>query len=96
MRLAARTDANQEEIVKALRKLGARVQSLARMGEGVPDLLVGWRGRLLLLEVKDGSRKPSELKLTPAEEEWHARWAGLPVYVVESVEQAIATLGCYT
>lgn len=43
MRRAARTDANQTAIVEALRKCGASVQSLAAVGKGVPDLLVGLR-----------------------------------------------------
>lgn len=46
MRRAPRTDANQAEIVAALRTRGALVQSLAGVGAGVPDLLVGWRGAL--------------------------------------------------
>ncbi|HJP47915.1 hypothetical protein [Acinetobacter venetianus] len=44
MRRAAKIDANQTEIVKALRKFGASVQSLASTGKGCPDLLVGFRG----------------------------------------------------
>ena len=45
MRRAARTDSNHEEIVKALRAVGATVQSLAGVGHGVPDLLVGYQGK---------------------------------------------------
>jgi hypothetical protein len=29
------------------------------VGRGVPDLLVGWRGTNLLLEVKDGNKPQS-------------------------------------
>ena len=52
MRRAAKIDANQTEIVKALRQVGASVQSLASTGKGCPDLLVGFRGVNWLLEVK--------------------------------------------
>ena len=38
---AARVDQNHVEIVKALRDHGAFVVSLATVGKGVPDLLVG-------------------------------------------------------
>jgi Holliday junction resolvase len=92
MRRAAKVDANQTEIVKALRQVGASVQSLAATGKGVPDLLVGFRGKNLLLEVKDGGKVKSERKLTPDQVEWHQGWRG-HVAVVESVEQAIKVLG---
>jgi Holliday junction resolvase len=52
VRRAARTDANQDGIVAALRGAGASVQSLAATGKGCPDLLVGWRGANLLMECK--------------------------------------------
>lgn len=89
MRRAARTDANQSEIVDALRKCGATVQSLAAVGDGVPDLLVGLAGMNLLIEVKDGSKPPSGRKLTPDQEAWHAAWGGAPVFVVTCVDQAV-------
>ena len=92
MRRAAKVDANQTEIVKALRQVGASVQSLAATGKGVPDLLVGFRGKNLLLEVKDGCKVKSARKLTPDQVEWHQSWRG-HVAVVESAEQAIKVLG---
>jgi hypothetical protein len=92
MRRAAKTDANQAHIVGALIACGATVQSLAAVGRGVPDLLVGHRGRTHLFEVKDGAKVPSARKLTPDQVEWHAAWNGRPVVVVENAEQAIAAL----
>lgn len=91
MRRAAKVDANQALIVGALRACGAAVQSLAAVGKGCPDLLVGFKGRNLLMEVKDGRKPPSDRKLTPDQVEWHAAWAG-QIVVVESVEQALAAL----
>lgn len=87
-----RTDDNQAAIIAALRRCGARVESLASVGGGVPDLLVGHRSRLLLIEVKDGRKPPSARALTPDQVQWHSQWAGYPVHVVESVEQAIGVL----
>jgi hypothetical protein len=88
MRRAAKTDANHAQIVSVLRKCGCDVQSLAAVGDGVPDLLVHHRptGRLALAEIKDGDLPPSRRRLTAAQREWHARW---PVTVVETVEQAL-------
>lgn len=91
MRRAARTDANQEAITEALRKIGASVQLLHSQGAGCPDLLVGWRGMNTLLEIKDGSKPPSARKLTEDQVKWHAEWRG-QVTVVENIEQAIAAV----
>lgn len=92
MRRAAKTDANHGEIVAALRKIGCKVQSLAAVGGGVPDLLVMKGYRLYLLEVKDGAKVPSARKLTEDQVKWHSEWAGAPVAVVENAEQAIKAL----
>lgn len=88
MRRAAKIDANQTEIVKALRKFGASVQSLASTGKGCPDLLVGFRGMNWLLEIKDGQKVKSARKLTDDQVVWHESWRG-QVHVIESIDQAI-------
>ena len=38
-----------------------------------------------LVEIKDGAAPPSQQKLTPAQEVFHAAWKG-PLYVVKSVD----------
>lgn len=83
---AAKIDANQPEIVAALRKAGFSVVSLARAGGGVPDLLVGRAGRNYLLEVKEVSGK---LRVT--QELWHRAWRG-QVATVRTAEEAIAAV----
>jgi Holliday junction resolvase len=93
MRRAARTDNNHEQIVKALRAVGATVQSLAAVGQGVPDLLVGYQGKNILVEIKDGSKTPSRRKLTDDQVKWHESWNGGAVAVVDSVDAAWAALG---
>lgn len=89
---AKRTDANQAEIVRALRDVGARVHSTHMVAGGFPDLVVGFGGRVVLLEVKDGSKKPSAQKLTPDEIAWHQLWDGYAV-VVNSIDQALLAIG---
>ena len=76
-----KTDSNQAEIVKAFRKLGCSVQSLHRLGQGLPDLLVGHRGRNHIVEVKseDGDYTPKQL-------EWIDKWRAR-VYTIRSVEE---------
>lgn len=85
MRRAAKIDATQAGIVKALRQAGCQVQSLAQIGSGVPDLLVHRAMRLWLLECKTGNGD-----LTPAQRAWHALW---PVHVVRTPEEALRIVG---
>jgi len=76
MRRAARTDANQTDIVDEFRAWGASVLPLHAVGKGCPDLLIGTPRGSLLVEVKDGSKPPSARKLTPDQVEFHAAWRG--------------------
>lgn len=92
MRRAAKIDDNQREIVDALRQAGCSVQSLAGVGKGVPDLVVGFRKRNFLLEIKDGSKSPSKRKLTPDEQNFHKMWKGA-VVIVESIDEALRAVG---
>jgi hypothetical protein len=91
MRHAARIDANQEQIVSALRAMGATVR-IVTQGNGLPDLLVGFRGVTILMEVKDGQKVPSARKLTPAEQKFFDEWRGGIVAIVNSVDEAIDLL----
>ena len=83
MRHKARVDANQSIIVDALRQVGARVVSLAAIGKGCPDLLVGFRGRNYLLEVKIDKGALTSMQVSFAE-----MWRG-QVVVVRNVDEAI-------
>jgi hypothetical protein len=76
VRRAGRIDSNQPAVVAYLRGLGMSVCILSPMGKGIPDLLIGWRGLNVLLELKDGSKPPSAQALTGDERDWHAKWAG--------------------
>lgn len=92
MRLRGRVDGNQAEVLRALRAAGRSVLVLSRVGHGCPDLLVGWPGGNLLMEVKDGSKPPSKRRLTPDEAAFAASWRG-PRVVVTSVAEALAATG---
>lgn len=92
MRRRAAIDRNQPDIVKRLRAVGCTVQPLHSVGGGCPDLLVGFQGRNVLLELKDGDKPPSAQRLTDDQAEWHAVWRG-QVAVVNSIEGALAALG---
>lgn len=90
MRRAARRDSNESDIVKAMREAGAYVKVIN--DEGLFDLLCWHNGRTLLLEIKDGSRPPSARRLTDAEQKFHDEWPGSDLYIVNSVEEALALL----
>ena len=90
---AAKIDANQDQIVTVLRAAGATVQSLAGVGKGVPDLLVGYQGQTLLLEVKDGFKSPSRQLLTEDQLRWHGSWKGGSLAVVDSPDAALRMIG---
>lgn len=92
MRRRGRRDGNHAEIVAALRSIGATVQDLADVGRGCPDILAGFRGRNVLLEVKDGALPPSRRTLTPDEAAWSLGWKGAAVIVVYNPEEAIAAV----
>ena len=83
----SKADGNQREIVTSLRAVGATVQHLHTVRCGCPDLLVGYRGRNFLFEVKEGNAK-----LTEAEREWHTTWRG-EVQVVRTPLEALRAIG---
>jgi Holliday junction resolvase len=89
---AARTDANHEAVVKALREAGATVQSLVSVGKGVPDLLVGFKSQTMLMEVKDSAKPASKRRLTEDQLRWHGSWRGGPLAIVDSPESALSML----
>lgn len=91
-RRAAKVDANQPEIVAALRGAGASVEHLHAVGGGCPDILVGHLGVNYLMEIKDGSKPPSKQKLTLDQEKWHPAWRG-SVHIVKSIEDALGVIG---
>lgn len=87
----SKVDDNQPEIVKFLRKLGASVQPLHTIGKGCPDIVVGFRGQNWLVEIKDGSKAPSQRRLTTDEGKWRAAWVG-QYAVVECTDDCLSLL----
>lgn len=91
MRQKPKLDDNQGSIVNTLRALGYSVQSLAGVGCGCVDILVGAHNRNYLFEIKDPEKPPSKRKLTTEEKRWHAAWKG-QVTIIESWEEAIKVM----
>jgi len=87
MRRAAKVDQNQAAIVEELRQVGASVEPLHRVGGGVPDLLVGFRDRTYLIEVK-----ADQGTLTDDQRAWLAKWRGQAA-VVRTADEALKAIG---
>jgi hypothetical protein len=85
MRYAARVDANQEQIVSALRGAGAYVWII-----GLPvDLLVGYKNHTFLVELKSGPRK----RLTKLQADFFENWSGSTLSRIDSPEAALRMIG---
>jgi len=91
VRRAAKTDRNQAEIVRALRQAGASVLCLHGVGQGCPDLAVGFRGKNYFLEIKDGDLPPSKQALTEDEQDFFWSWDG-HYKLVTSVKEALEVI----
>jgi len=85
MRYAARVDANQDQIVSALRAAGANVWVI-----GLPvDLLVGYKGHTFLVEVKNGPRK----RLTALQADFFENWSGSTLARIDGPDGALRMIG---
>jgi len=85
MTYAKRVDLNHQEVVKTLRSLGATVFDASRMGQGFPDLVVGYNHQTVLVEIKSGEQK----KFTQAQLKFMADWKGSAVTRINDIDGAI-------
>ena len=83
-----RADGNQKEIVDALRDIGASVLVLSQVGGGCPDLMIGWRGKNYLLEVKTPKGK-----LRLGQKEFFDTWRGR-AFIVRSADEVLELINC--
>lgn len=91
MRRAARVDANQEQIVKALRKAGATVLITSQL-KNCFDILVGYKGINYIMEIKDENQPPSKRRLTEGEQGFKDKWKGGEYYIVINIDEALNTI----
>jgi hypothetical protein len=87
MRRAARTDSNQHELVQAMRKIGAKVYHVRKP----LDLLVGYRGENILMEVKNPEKKGHADEFTKEETDFIATWPGR-IAICYTIDEAIAAV----
>ena len=87
--MANRADLNQNEIVRALRAIGASVFITNQVGAGFPDIVVGWFGKNYLFEIKNAETRG---RLTTDQLDFHVTWKG-SVNVIRTLQEAFAVLG---
>ncbi len=88
---AKRTDLNQKEIVEQLRSIGASVYITSGLGHDFPDIVVGFRNRNYLFEIKSGHPKHALAKLRPGQLKFMQHWHG-QANVITSFDEAMAIM----
>lgn len=74
---AKHIDANQPTIVLMLRKVpGVSVAITSDLGDGFPDIVVGYRGRNFMFEIKDPEQDLNKRKLNTKQLMFHKAWDG--------------------
>lgn len=86
-----RIDPNQPDIVAKLRKFGCSVAHTHTLGDGFPDIVVGYNGLNFMFEIKNPLQPPSKRRLTPDEVIFHDNWKGT-IHVIESFEDAFSII----
>lgn len=81
MRLRGRTDATQKPLVAVAKKYGASWLSLANLGDGAPDGILGIHGHDFKVEFKT-----EKGTLTPDQRDFIRTWRGSPVYLLRTTE----------
>ncbi len=81
--LKCKIDSNHTEIVDQLFLCGCSVQSLATIGNGCPDILVGYKGYNFVFEIKT-----EKGKLNQRQKDWFHQWDG-EVMVIRSIYDAL-------
>lgn len=91
MRRAAKVDANQKQIVTALRRIGATVLITSQL-KNCFDILVGYNGVNFIMEIKDENQPPSKRRLTEGEAKFKDTWRGGDYYIVKNIDEALNTI----
>lgn len=89
---AKKIDDNQNLIVRQLRRCGVSVAITSMVGNGFVDLVLGFRGRNYLIELKDGNKSASRKQLTDDEKDFFDSWNG-QVNKAESFDEIKLIIG---
>lgn len=92
-RYACKVDANHREIVEAMKAVGASIIDTSTLGQGMPDLIVGFHGKTILMEIKNPKTQYGRKGLNVNQRKWAEGWTGGPLSIVDSVDAALRMLG---
>ena len=81
MRLRAKVDNNQKEIVMSLRAAGFQVIHMHMIGRGFPDIIACRAKKCWFIEIKDGPKA----SFTSAQVEFYMDWQGPSIIVLTSI-----------
>lgn len=84
---ARKVDTTHGPVRSAFREVGATVIDTFRVGDDAPDMLVGWRGLTVAVEVKTGKKRE-----TKGQQERREAWRGGPWLVVTTPDDAVFKL----
>ena len=80
-----RVDENKKTLIHTFIALGASVLNLSTVGRGCPDLLIGYKGKTVLVEIKSNSKAT----FTEPQIKFMQEWRGGAVSRIDSVDAAI-------
>jgi len=80
-----RVDENQKTLIHTFIALGASVLNLSTVGRGCPDLLIGYKGKTVLVEIKSSEKS----KYTDPQVKFMQEWRGGAISRINSVDAAI-------
>lgn len=85
MTRAKRVDSNQKELVAVFRQLGVTVIDLSKVGKGIPDLMLGYNNKTVLVEIKSSK----SAKLNPLQECFFREWKGGMLARIDNLDSAV-------
>lgn len=87
-------DSTHDTIVAELRAVGCSVMETHALGDGAPDLVVGFQGHTALVELKNGARYHQTVtalrERLERQQAYLNAWRGGLAFVAESTEQVLA------
>jgi hypothetical protein len=86
----SKQDANHREIVDAMRAVGTAIYDLSQMGHGVPDGIAWTAQQWRFFEIKNPKTSYGRRGLNVVQRKWLSQWKGGPVYVLTSLDEALA------
>jgi len=89
MRKASKVDGNQKKLVSNLRAIGCKVLHTHQL-KNCFDLLVGYKRKLYMFEVKDMAQSISTRNLTEGESKFHYEWREYEIHVVHNLDECMA------